>query len=79
MIRPSCSPSERHELALTEIAAVRASQDVHYYYFGVQRRRLLKGETVPQSREIMRVAASNLVRRPFSYDIVAMMLAIACW
>src|SRR5262245_42428014 len=32
-----------------------------------------------QSREMLRFAESNLVRRPVSYDIVAMMLAMACW
>jgi hypothetical protein len=31
-----------------------------------------------QSREIMRFAGSNLVRRPVSYERVAMMLAMAC-
>jgi hypothetical protein len=31
-----------------------------------------------QSREIVRFAGSNLVRRPVSYDSVAMMLAMAC-
>ena len=32
-----------------------------------------------QSREMVRFAGSNLARRPVSYDIVAMMLAMACW
>ena len=31
-----------------------------------------------QSREMVRFAGSNRVRRPVSYDMVAMMLAMAC-